>query len=194
MREWKDEDEQEMYDLIESGAEFEEVKKFIFQFWNRESKYYMFYMLDKLVRKYGYLYSYEDMLETFKDLYVMDIYFKDVAKDLEYLVDTYRPLQNINSDKILTIYRGISRHSLSLDEAISWTTDKDIAYWFANRFHSKDKKIIEATVKESDVIYFWDRRKEKEVITLPRSVNVVSIEDVVYDEKEVIRIEDRVNK
>lgn len=181
MRKWKDEDEQEMIDLIKSGASFDDVRNFIFLFLNRESKYYTFYMLNKLIRNFGHLYSYEEMLAAFKDLYVMGIYFIDVAQDLEYLIDTYRPTQNINNNKILTIYRGVSKYSLSINDALSWTTDREIAIFFANRFHSKDKKIIKASVNESDVILWCNDRKEKEVIVLPRDVRIIEINEVEID-------------
>jgi len=68
------------------------------------------------------------------------------------------------SDEILTIYRGQASKSTPYDEALSWTLNKDVALFFANRFDSEDCKILESRVHIDNVIAYISDREEFEVL------------------------------
>jgi len=46
----------------------------------------------------------------------------------------------------------------------SWTIDKRIADWFANRYEDKESYVYECTVDKKDILCYLDIRNEKEVI------------------------------
>lgn len=62
----------------------------------------------------------------------------------------------------MTIWRGGALNGLS------WTTDKDVAVKFANRFQDKEPQIHCRRILKRDVICFLDGRDESEIILLNR--------------------------
>lgn len=66
----------------------------------------------------------------------------------------------------LTIYRGCI-HGLN-EDGISWTTDRNRAEWFANRFQNPDGTpcVLQQQIAKSEVIAYITRRSESEVLTL----------------------------
>jgi hypothetical protein len=66
----------------------------------------------------------------------------------------------------LTIYRGCL-HGLN-EDGVSWTTDRDRAEWFANRFGSKGLEpcVLQQEIRKDEVIAYFTRRGESEVLTL----------------------------
>lgn len=95
-------------------------------------------------------------------------------------------------DGYINIYRGVGSKSSKGSKAISWTTDKEIAKWFANRFN-RVGTVISGKIHIDDVVfifreemqYFIDdeensyEEKEKEVIVRPEKVIVIE-ENKVY--------------
>ena len=67
-------------------------------------------------------------------------------------------------DKV-TIYRGVNNPEYQY--GCSWTLDKRIAIWFANRYESKERNVYECTVDKKDIICYFEIRNEKEVIINP---------------------------
>ncbi len=71
---------------------------------------------------------------------------------------------NALPDKVI-IYRGVNNPKYKY--GFSWTLDKRIAYWFANRYENKESYVYECTVDKKDLICYFEIRNEKEVIIDP---------------------------
>lgn len=66
-------------------------------------------------------------------------------------------------DEDITIYRGANTESTPIYKAISWTTDKTVAEFFANRFGSLGQ-IYKAKINKRDIIDIINDRNEHEII------------------------------
>lgn len=65
----------------------------------------------------------------------------------------------------VTIYRGVNGHEDIY--GFSWTIDKRIADWFANRYDNKESYVFECIVDKKDILCYLEIRDEKEVIIAP---------------------------
>lgn len=85
---------------------------------------------------------------------------------------TRKELANLKiEDDVVTVYRGegdLSTHFR--DGAYSWTTDINVANFFAVRYSNKESKIFTAKINKKDIIECITTRGEKEVIVLPENV------------------------
>lgn len=64
----------------------------------------------------------------------------------------------------ITVYRGCVE---GLNEkGYSYTTEREQAEWFANRFSNGEPKVIELTVKKKDVFAYTNSRSENEIIII----------------------------
>ena len=61
----------------------------------------------------------------------------------------------------ITVYRGIQKDATT--KALSWTLDKNIAKWFANRFNNNGE-VVEATINKKYVFAYLNGRGEKEIV------------------------------
>ena len=61
----------------------------------------------------------------------------------------------------ITVYRGIQKNATI--NALSWTLDKNIAKWFANRFDNNGE-VVEATINKKYVFAYLNGRGEKEIV------------------------------
>jgi hypothetical protein len=78
------------------------------------------------------------------------------------------PLPEVWPD-VVRVWRGTSK--LSIAEAIggySWTTDRDVACWFAMRFAERNGSpvVLAADVAKTDIALFTDERSEREALLL----------------------------
>lgn len=64
---------------------------------------------------------------------------------------------------VVHIYRGI--HPNKKHEAFSWTLDKEVARWFANRF-DRDGMIIEKDIRKELIVAYFNIRDEQEIIVM----------------------------
>jgi hypothetical protein len=65
----------------------------------------------------------------------------------------------------LSIYRGASGvDAAKAAKGVSWTTNRDVACWFAFRDRRENPVVITANVDASDVMYFNDEQWEQEVV------------------------------
>lgn len=65
-----------------------------------------------------------------------------------------------------TVYRGVTPgHN---PDGMSWTRERDKAEWFANRFG--EGYILKGTAKKEDVLAFFSRRGEEEVVIEAKNV------------------------
>jgi hypothetical protein len=69
----------------------------------------------------------------------------------------------------LTVYRG---YAFTNRKGWSWTIDRDKAVWFAKRFAILDGKamVLDGTCQKSDVIAYFSRREESEILIDPNLV------------------------
>ena len=77
---------------------------------------------------------------------------------------------------VVTIYRGTYRSANS--KALSWTTDYDIAHWFATRFDDEGY-ILQAKINKKDIFAFFNNRNEKEVVINYNKIKYLSFEKVM---------------
>jgi hypothetical protein len=67
----------------------------------------------------------------------------------------------------ITVYRGL-QDGRAKRRGLSWTTDQEVAVWFASRWHSGESKVLQATIRKSKVYMYSDGRNEKECVVNPR--------------------------
>jgi len=113
--------------------------------------------------------------ELFLDIYFNSDYgFNLLNKELIKKVSKYKTDDDKKKtaeklsfyDDEIVIYRGEGEKSIEHTKAYSWTTDINIAYFFATKFGSKNARIISAEVKKNDV-FEVGRDDEKELIIVP---------------------------
>lgn len=78
----------------------------------------------------------------------------------------------------ITVYRGYN--DPDREHGLSWTTDREQAIWFAQRFadvYGRKPILMEGNVKRKDVIAYLTGRSERELIIAPGNVNITSIGD-----------------
>ena len=115
--------------------------------------------------------SEQEYVNVVKDWYTQT---EIVYQDLQLWIDTFKSIKNTkllmdydelnyfnNLPKKIVIYRGgVSKRG------ISWTLNKDIAEWFANRFRAINKggQLFEKKVYKNDCIAYFNDREEEEII------------------------------
>ena len=64
----------------------------------------------------------------------------------------------------MTVYRGVSRNRNP--KGLSYTLDIDKAIWFQNRFANEENtgSLIERRIKKSDILAYFNRRGEDEIV------------------------------
>jgi hypothetical protein len=72
---------------------------------------------------------------------------------------------------IIKVYRGTSAPD-SIGSGLSWTLDRDKALFFAKRLKLRGQtaRIISGKVRKENVIAFFDRREEKEIVCFPEHI------------------------
>lgn len=78
---------------------------------------------------------------------------------------------------ILTVYRGI--HKDGIKNGLSWTTSREQAIWFANRFSERTEYalILTAEINKCEVYACFDGRNEQEVICQPKNYTIEKIKN-----------------
>ena len=115
--------------------------------------------------------SEQEYINVVKDWYTQT---EIVYQNLQLWIDTFKSIKNTkllmdydelnyfnNLPEKIVIYRGgVSKRG------ISWTLDKDIAEWFANRFKAINKggQLFEKKVFKNDCIAYFNGREEEEII------------------------------
>jgi hypothetical protein len=75
-----------------------------------------------------------------------------------------------------SVWRGTG-HADVVD-GLSWTLDRNKAIWFAGRF-SKSRYLAEGTVKKKDVVAYFARRNEQEIVIFPDNVMNTSVKRLI---------------
>lgn len=117
--------------------------------------------------------SKEERYKTFIDVYthidrgyslIDPLIIKDVLKN--------KPDINNDLPDEIVIYRGEGTKSTTYTETYSWTTDIEIACFFAVRL-SLSGKIYQAKINKKNIIAFITDRNENEIIVLPEHLKEV---------------------
>lgn len=70
---------------------------------------------------------------------------------------------------LIKVYRGVGGMGMSnrrrRKPGMSWTTDRDKAEWFANRWKQTPATVLEGRVEKSDVHAFFNSRDESEIVS-----------------------------
>lgn len=64
----------------------------------------------------------------------------------------------------VTVYRGVTSHNKSRKKAFSWSTDRKVAEWFADRFQTGTGEVWTLTVPKERILCCFEGRNEHEVI------------------------------
>lgn len=81
----------------------------------------------------------------------------------------------------LIIYRGECTESTSVKKAISWTTDRDKAVWFAQRFLFNESDVgylYQGKAHIKNIIGYDNSREESEIIVRHKYIEVLFKEEV----------------
>ncbi len=70
-------------------------------------------------------------------------------------------------DDTVTVYRGVTPHNAKNLRALSWTTSRETAEWFAHRF-GEEGTVYEAQIDKTHIFAYLSDRSEAEVILNPR--------------------------
>lgn len=71
--------------------------------------------------------------------------------------------------EVITVYRGL-QDKKTRKKALSWTTDINVAKWFATRWHKSGTttpRILTSKIKRSDVYMYCTQRNESELVVNP---------------------------
>lgn len=99
------------------------------------------------------------------------LWFQEANKS--YLMDKgERKVFDALPEKV-TIYRGVDDPEYKY--GFSWTLDKKVARWFANRNQGNGTYVYECTVDKKDLICYFQIRNEKEVIINPETLKEYEI-------------------
>ena len=76
---------------------------------------------------------------------------------------------------VLSVWQG---HTTDRDDGWSWTLDLEKAEWFARRFASMEGSepvLTHGMVAKADVVAYFTRRNEEEILVAPENVSTVSM-------------------
>lgn len=78
----------------------------------------------------------------------------------------------------VTVYRGVTSYNKSKKEALSWTVDKNMAKWFANRFDTGTGEVWTLTVPKERILCAFSGREKELIVDLNGYKNEISVEKV----------------
>jgi hypothetical protein len=138
--------------------------KVIYEFIPIEQRYSIFRKIYSRL-EYGFNEDKEFLTYCFKDRFDSEDW-KEAINNLK---------KKMKNKKLITIYRGECSKSTPYNDAFSWSTQKKIATFFANRFKN-DGKIYKAQVLIDDVLDYIDLRDEDEVlVTADKLQNITRV-------------------
>jgi hypothetical protein len=68
---------------------------------------------------------------------------------------------------VIPIFRGYGEERKL---GLSWTDQKDIAFWMASRYDGEDPRVVSATCRKAAVLAYFLHRNEHEVVVDPGDV------------------------
>lgn len=172
----------EVYEMSNKGFEMFSMKDRISQVVNAHKECIakkeftrLFMIIDKPFRFEWFIKLFNEIPDNqkhkiFKSIYSSSEYgFNEL--DEEFIKEIFKD-HTIDKDLFdtdtITIYRGEASKSTSYNKAYSWTTDLEVALWFANRFNS-DGKVYMGKVKVDNILDCF-QNNESEIVILPKNV------------------------
>jgi len=136
----------------------------------------LFMIIDKPFRFEWYIKLFNEIPDNkkhkiFKSIYSTSEYgFNEINKEFiqEIFKNNVVDKDIFDGDEIITVYRGEASKSTPYNQAYSWTTDIEVAFWFADRFNSNGKVYI-GKVKVDDILDCF-QNNESEIIVFPENV------------------------
>ncbi|SCZ82085.1 hypothetical protein [Acidaminobacter hydrogenoformans] len=125
------------------------------------------------------------LYQVFKSAYSMS-YFNhyedyDGFEDLFYRVSELMPdaekADLFGESKKITLYRGEASKSIGIEDAMSFTTHRPIAEWFASRFG--EGIVYEVEARKTDIIAKIDDRNEREIVLFPGRAKIVDSYEII---------------
>jgi hypothetical protein len=109
-------------------------------------------------------------LDTIKRLWHMTGHEKNGHYETMFNSDELQVWKNLPNES-MTVYRGYTHPEAR--RGWSWTFSPAKARWFAERVARQDNtpKVVRAEVARKDILAFFDRRNEREVVIDPRNVS-----------------------
>ena len=138
-----------------------------------KQEYEMFYFMIPNALK---VYDFERRYLTIPEDKVSDVWM-DVYTDIDYnflswnkeVIDYVAShTKRKNSNKMITVYRGEGTKSTPINKSYSWTTDINVALWFASK--GEGRRLWTGQVRERDIMFRPKNRDEHEVIVAPKHV------------------------
>ncbi len=81
----------------------------------------------------------------------------------------------------VTVYRGVTPHNAKNIRALSWTTNRETAEWFAHRL-GEEGTVYEAQIDKAHIFAYLSDRNEAEVILNPRYLSdITEAQDMASD-------------
>lgn len=129
----------------------------------------------------------EEIYELFIDVYTSTDYGSYILNNecINRIFEYKTELQKQNTKNTLsafgntlTVYRGEGDRNTDFSRAFSWTTDINVANFFATRLAQNKARIIKAKVKKSKILEYIDNRNESEILINPENVEVMEIIDL----------------
>lgn len=99
-------------------------------------------------------------------------YFKKCDKDAlmeEDELEVYNSLPDT-----VTVYRGVTSYNNKKLKVLSWTTNPEVAKWFANRYQQKGQ-VYTATISKKHIFAYFGGRNEAEVIVDPSKLKDIKL-------------------
>lgn len=103
-----------------------------------------------------------ELVEMFKQADKAHLMTEDERKLLAKLGDT------------VTVYRGLTSYNAKNIRALSWTTDRKKAEWFAHRFSEKGT-VYTAQIKKANILAVFMSRGESEIVLNPKALMQLKI-------------------
>ena len=101
-------------------------------------------------------------------------YFKKADKNILMSKDELEAYNKL--DDLIAVYRGVKPGAKV--RALSWTTDKKVASWFADRY-KKRGKVYKGVIAKKDIFAYFLGRNEYEVVI--NHSKLISVKEVYYD-------------
>lgn len=147
-------------------------------------------VLDKRLKLDAFKVFYEDIpsgqrYDIFREMYArleygfanekdfLESCFKDRFSSQKWNEAMLKLWLNSSSKSSISIYRGEGTKSTPYEDAFSWTLDKKVAEFFANRFDANGV-VYKASVKFDDVIDYIEHRNEQEILVKAEDLNSIT--------------------
>lgn len=90
-------------------------------------------------------------------------------------------IDDLSDEDMVTIYRGVKVNNY---RGLSWTTDKNVAEWFARRFGYNGDKcyVFTGIINKKDILALFSSRNEKEVVCDYRKIKNIQCEEIIIND------------